>query len=279
MKTGIEAIDNYAAALNEISQEIWLNPEVGSKEKHAHAVLTTFLEKEGFQVAKQTPLETSFVAKYGHEAGVKVGVMCEYDALPGIGHGCGHNLIAEAGIAVGIGLKTILEENAHIKAQVVVFGTPDEEDTGGKVDMINKGCFRDMDFCLMTHPGPVDLVEFEVLATKQVSFVYHGKESHAAACPWVAKNALDAAVQCYNNISMLRQQMKPGCLVHGIIIDGGVKPNIIPNRSEIEFYIRGPTCKDRDELLERVNSCAKAAAQATGNYIFNYKIKIKLDAH
>ena len=99
-------------------------------------------------------------------------------------------------------------------------------------------------------------------------FFCPGKEAHAAACPWVAKNALDAAIQCYNNISMLRQQMRPGCLVHGIIIDGGVKPNIIPHRSEIEYYIRGPTCKDRDELFELVTSCAKAAAQATGNYIF-----------
>ena len=95
--------------MNKISQEIWKNPEVGSQEKHAHAVLTTFLEKEGFQVSKQTPLETSFIAKYGHEDGVKVGVMCEYDALPGIGHGCGHNLIAEAGIAVGIGKFALLK--------------------------------------------------------------------------------------------------------------------------------------------------------------------------
>eukprot|EP00112_Aurelia_sp_Birch-Aquarium-sp1_P016869 Seg3858.8 transcript_id=Seg3858.8/GoldUCD/mRNA.D3Y31 product="Peptidase M20 domain-containing protein 2" protein_id=Seg3858.8/GoldUCD/D3Y31 len=264
IETGKSAIDSSSAALNEISQKIWENPELGFEETHAHATLTSYFEKEGFQVFQKTPIETAFIAKYGHEDGVKVGVMCEYDSLPGIGHACGHNLIAEAGVAAAIGLKAILVANPDIKAQVVAYGTPAEEGGGGKVIMIEKGCFADMDFCMMSHPAPVNAMILSFLAVSQLKIVYNGKEAHAAACPWLGKNALDAAVQCYNNVSMLRHQMLPSCRIHGVITDGGVKPNIIPQRSELEYYVRGPTVKERDELKERLISCANAAAIATG---------------
>ncbi|XP_065062367.1 peptidase M20 domain-containing protein 2-like isoform X2 [Rhopilema esculentum] len=264
MQIGIEEINSKANELNEISQQIWEKPELGFEEKHAHSVLTTYLKNQGFEVQKHTPLETSFIAKFGDVDGLKVGVMCEYDALPGIGHGCGHNLIAEAGVAVAIGLKKVIETYSSLKAQIVVFGTPDEEGQGGKVFMAEEGCFGKIDICMMTHPGSADMPEFEVLAVSQLSMTYHGKEAHASMCPWVGKNALDAAIQCYNNISMLRQQMQPGCSVHGIIVDGGAKPNIIPKRSELHYYIRGQTCKTRDELNEKVLACAEAAAASTG---------------
>eukprot|EP00794_Sanderia_malayensis_P020170 gene20170-22145_t len=282
---GASAIDQNAEALNAISQNIWAKPELQLEEKHAHEVLTTYLEAQGFKVSKQTPLETAFIARTGNiaDGGINVGVICEYDALPGIGHACGHNLIAEAGIATSLALKAILDANPDIKAQVIVFGTPGEEGGGGKISMINQNCFDEADFCMMVHPGPVDVVEFEALSITHLSIVFHGmfvnqspremgsieeanlgKEAHAAGAPWLGINALDAAVQCYNNISMLRQQVLPTCRIHGIIKDGGVKPNIIPQRSELQYYARAPTDKLRDALKAKMENCAKAAAVATG---------------
>eukprot|EP00794_Sanderia_malayensis_P015295 gene15295-16872_t len=263
---GTSAIDQNADALHAISQSIWAKPELCFEERHAHEVLTTYLEAQGFKVSKQTPLETAFIARTGNNAdgGINVGVICEYDALPGIGHACGHNLIAEAGVATALGLKAILDANPDIKAQVVVFGTPAEEGGGGKISMIEQNCFDEVDFCMMVHPGPVDVVECETLSITPLTIIFHGKEAHAAGAPWLGINALDAAVQCYSNISMLRQQVLPTCRIHGIIKDGGVKPNIIPQRSELLYYARAPTDKLRDALKEKMENCAKAAAVATG---------------
>jgi len=257
-------IDRRSSDLNDISQSIWSKPELNYEEHHAHQVLTSFLEKEGFKVDRKTPLETSFIARYGDNSGLKVGVLCEYDALPGIGHACGHNLIAEAGIGAALGIKEVLTTRKDIKAELIVFGTPAEEGGGGKIKMIEKGVFDEANICMMSHPTPCEIPTPKWLARAQRTVTFHGRTSHAAAAPWEGINALDAAVACYNAISMLRQQTKPTSRVHCVITDGGEKPNIIPERSQLDIYMRGLTDEDTLDLVEKVINCAKGAALATG---------------
>ncbi|XP_066927442.1 xaa-Arg dipeptidase-like [Clytia hemisphaerica] len=259
-----EAIDSKKDELNNISQEIWKNPEVNFEEFKAHALLTSYLEKEGFEVSKSTPLETSFIARYGKKEGIKVGVICEYDALPGVGHACGHNLIAEAGIGAALGLKAVIDSKPGCNFNLIVYGTPAEEGGGGKCLMIEKGVFNEVDICMMTHPSPYELPSPSSLGVAQYKIVFKGKTAHAAAAPWEGINALDAAVACYNNVSMLRQQMKPTNRIHCTIVDGGERPNIITERAELFYFVRAQTDKEVTGLVERLRACAEGAAQATG---------------
>eukprot|EP00794_Sanderia_malayensis_P018905 gene18905-20808_t len=257
-------IDERRIGLNDISEKIWNHPELGFEETFAHDLLTTILEKEGFEVSRKMPLETAFIAKFGNSDGIKVGIVLEYDALPGIGHACGHNLIAEAGIGAALAMKAVLLEENSIKAQIIVFGTPAEEGGGGKVIMINKGCFEDVDFCIMAHPYVEDIIYHPELAVEHLQITYHGKASHASLSPWLGINALDAVAQCYTNISMLRQQMGPCWLVHGIITKGGDAPNVIPQIGQLMYYVRASTTSEKDAAKERVVACANAAAISTG---------------
>ena len=163
------------------------------------------------------------------------------------------------------GLKIALEAvNQKPKVKIVLLGTPAEEGGGGKVLMINNGCFKDIDFCMMVHPSPVDVLRPKTLARDIVTVTYKGHAAHAAAFPWEGINALDAAVMAYNSISVLRQQMKPTWKVHGIFTEGGVKPNIIPDRAQLSYYIRAQTDEELEVLKEKVTSCFEAAASATG---------------
>ena len=143
-------------------------------------------------------------------------------------------------------------------------GTPAEEGGGGKILMLESGCFNKVDFSMMVHPAPFDIIYPIALATQEVFVTYTGQAAHAAAFPWEGINALDAAVQCYNNISMLRQQIKPTWRVHGIFTDGGVKPNIIPERSQLNFYFRAPSVDELEIFKQKANSCFNGAAKATG---------------
>ena len=257
-------IDSYKEDLCQLSNKIWECPEIGFQEYKAHELLTNFLDKEGFTVERSyTGIETAFRATFG--AGrPNVCVICEFDALPGIGHACGHNLIAEAGIAAGLGLKAALESNDSLIGRVTVMGTPAEESDGGKVYLIENGAFDDVDFAMMVHPSPYNELKMKALACIDWRITYTGKAAHAAAFPWEGVNALDAAVMAYTSISTLRQQMKPTCCIHGIITNGGAKPNIIPEKTELEYFIRGPTRKETMQLCSRVKACFEAAALATG---------------
>ena len=164
-----------------------------------------------------------------------------------------------------MGLKIALDSvNQKPKVKIVLLGTPAEEGGGGKILMINNGCFKDLDFCMMVHPADIDELKPPCLAIEQVKVTYHGHSSHAAASPWKGVNALDAAVIAYTSISALRQQMKPKWSVHSVITEGGVKPNIIPDRAQIQYYIRAPTDKELDVLKEKVINCFESAATATG---------------
>ena len=258
-----EAISGYEGDLHRIGDEIWKNPELAFEEHAAHGLLTQFLAKEGFAVDKgYKELPTAFRACFG-SGKPNVCVICEYDALPGIGHACGHNLIAEAGVAAGLGVKAFLEAS-QFNGTLTVLGTPAEEQGGGKVVLLDRKGFEDVDVAMMVHPTPFDMVYIPSIALAEVSVDFKGKAAHAAAYPWEGVNALDAAITAYNSISALRQQMHPSWRVHGVITNGGTKPNIIPEKSSMDFYVRAKTMKEVQVVQKKVVACFEAAALSTG---------------
>ncbi|XP_077018514.1 xaa-Arg dipeptidase [Tamandua tetradactyla] len=275
-----ERIDEAAERLGALSSAIWSEPELAYEERHAHSVLTRFFESEppaaAWTVQPHYELPTAFRAEWepsGSPAApttgprpLHLGFLCEYDALPGIGHACGHNLIAEVGAAAALGVKGALESllGPPPPVKVVVLGTPAEEDGGGKIDLIEAGAFKNLDVVFMAHPSQENAAYLPDVAEHDVTVKYYGKASHAAAYPWEGVNALDAAVLAYNNLSVLRQQMKPTWRVHGIIKNGGVKPNIIPSYSELIYYFRAPSMKELPVLTKKAEDCFRAAALATG---------------
>ncbi|XP_036987135.2 xaa-Arg dipeptidase isoform X2 [Artibeus jamaicensis] len=271
-----ERIDEAAGRLGALSHAIWSEPELAYAEHHAHGVLTRFFQCEppaaSWMVQPHYHLATAFRAEW-ETPGVQVsqsplhlGFLCEYDALPGIGHACGHNLIAEVGAAAALGLKGALEglPGPPLPVKVTVLGTPAEEDGGGKIDLIEAGAFKNLDVVFMAHPSQENAAYLPDVAEHDVTVKYHGKASHAAAYPWEGVNAVDAAVLAYNNLSVLRQQMKPTWRAHGIIKNGGVKPNIIPCYSELIYYFRAPSMKELPVLTKKAEDCFRAAALATG---------------
>ncbi|KAJ8521526.1 hypothetical protein ONZ45_g1800 [Pleurotus djamor] len=271
-----ETMSEMDADLRKLSIDIHEHPEVGFKEFHAHDVMTKFLEDRGFQITRKYLLETAWKAEFSNGNGGRViGINSEMDALPNIGHACGHNLIGMSGIAVACAMKAALEKH-NIDGKIVVLGTPAEEGGGGKVILLEKGAYEGMDICLMCHPapGPKGSVSLSsCLALSRVRVEFSGHTAHAALSPWEAQNALDAAVLSYNNIAALRQQIKPTHRVHGIIEGKEWVPGIIPDKSNLFYYIRAPTTAELEILVKRVLPCFEAAALATG-----CKADIKLDS-
>ncbi|XP_041828670.1 peptidase M20 domain-containing protein 2-like isoform X3 [Melanotaenia boesemani] len=269
-------IDSLKDELYSLSQDIWSQPELAGNETHAHDRLVRFFSQrdQNWTVQSHYQLPTAFRASWGPVGGwggegepvLNVGFLCEYDALPDVGHACGHNLIAEVGAAAAVGLKAALENQLElpVPVKITVLGTPAEEAIGGKINLIQAGAFTDVDLVFMAHPAQQDASFLPTVTIAEVSVKYHGKASHASAYPWEGLNALDAAVLAYNNLSLLRQQLKPEWRLHGIIKHGGVKPNIIPAYSELEFYLRTPLLKDLCDLKARAEACFRAAAVATG---------------
>jgi len=261
-----ELVDNSADELNAISHEIWSHPELAWNEHHAHKLLTEFLEHKGFAVEKHyLGLETAFIATIG-QGTPHVAILCEYDALPEIGHACGHNLIAEVGIGAGLAIKAAMEAAGTPLGKLTVMGTPAEEGGAGKVIMLNKGAFKDIDFCMMAHPWPdhVTTAPNSWLARDYVDVTFRGKSVHASMVPWEGVNALDAAVLAYNNVSCLRQQTKPSCRIYGIIKQGGVTTTVIPDMTMLRYSTTTPTIKELMLLREKLSNCLQAAALATG---------------
>lgn len=264
-KAACEEIDASAAELHDLSQEIWNHPEENFQEIFAHGLLTNFLEKRGLHVDRNFVINTGFRSVTGSsENGPHVAVLCEYDALPEIGHACGHNLIAEAGIAAGLGIIAAFKTNGKALGKLSILGTPAEEGGGGKITMIDANFFCDVDVALMAHPSPVNRYAYNSLAIERVIVKFVGKASHASMFPWDGVNALDAAVLCYQNVSCMRQQLKPSWRVHGIIKHGGVKANIIPEFTELVFYARTPTKEELQVLMTKLEQCFHSAASATG---------------
>ncbi|XP_072167991.1 xaa-Arg dipeptidase-like [Diadema setosum] len=258
-------IDDSAEALNKLSQEIWSNPELAYQETHAHKVLTDFLEEEGFEVTREYHLKTAFKATFGGKAGIHVCVICEYDALPEVGHASGHNLIAECGVAVGLGVKTVLEEpESPSVGRVTILGTPAKESGGGKIDLIKAGAFEGVDIALMAHPFQSNMPKPICLASESMNVHFTGRAAHAASGPWMGLNALDAAVMFYNSVSVMRQQFKPDWRVHGTFIKAGDVSSSIPEESELQLYLQTVDKEDAPKLKEKITQCAKGAAISTG---------------
>ncbi len=261
-KTAAKArIDDASDDLRDISLGIHSHPELNFDEHHAHRLLTDYLDRQGFHVERGAyGMDTAFKAVAG-SGGPTLAVLCEYDALPGIGHACGHNLIAISGVATALALKEALGEG---NGTVVVLGSPAEEGGGGKIVLIERGAFNGIDAAMMLHPTSRDSAWMNVLAVDHVNVEYRGKNAHAAAAPWEGVNALDAIILAFNGISAMRQQMLPSDRVHGVITDGGLKPNIIPDYTRAEFYIRARRKSELEALRKKVHGCFHGAAEATG---------------
>ena len=258
-----KAVDRLGDDLEKLSHQIHDNPELGYHEVKAAAWLTEFLDGQGFNVERGVAgVETAFRATLETGDGPTIAILCEYDALPQIGHACGHNVIATAGVGAGAGLAAVRDRLPKGRIQVV--GTPAEEGGGGKVRLINAGVFRDVDAAMMVHGFDRWVAHSDLLGIIRVGFEFTGKAAHASADPWEGVNALDAAVQTYNNVAMLRQQVRPDARIHGIITHGGAAPNIIPEFAAATFYVRSPNIDAVWRLEKRVIQCAEGAARATG---------------
>jgi amidohydrolase len=264
-----QAVDRRAAELIETADWIHAHPEIGHQEVEASKRLTTMLQSAGIPVEMGTAgMETAFKAELGHQRGARprVAILAEYDALPGLGHGCGHNLIGTSAIGAGLALSEVARE---LDGSIWVLGTPAEEsaapNSGGKVHMVNAGVFADVDAAIMFHPATETAVTMDrSLAARGFEFYFHGRAAHAAGAPEEGINALDAVVLLYNAISMLRQQVRSDVRIHGIILNGGAAANIIPDYAGIRYRTRADDSEYLAEVVERVIACAEGAARATG---------------
>ncbi len=254
-------IDRRAGQLVSVSHQIHARPELCFEEHFAHDLLAGELEQAGLAVTRGARgVATAFEARAG-SAGPTVAVVCEYDALPGLGHACGHNVIAAAGLGAGVAAAALADE---LGGRVVVVGTPAEEGGGGKVPLLDGGAFAGVDAALMVHPADADLLAMDVVALHQAHVSYTGEASHAAAAPHRGRNALDAAVLGYVNVAALRQHIAPGERIHGIITHGGDRANIVPAHARTEWIVRSPTVATLVELEQRFLACLHAGADATG---------------
>ncbi|MGB8460847.1 MAG: M20 family metallopeptidase [Priestia megaterium] len=270
-----EAINNLQDTFYDVSKYIGQNPELGHEEFKACKALTDVLKEQGFTVEIGTcDLPTAFAAVYdSQKPGPSIGFMAEYDALPDLGHACGHNLIGTMSIAAGIGLSKAVAETG---GKVYVYGTPAEETRGGKVTMAEQGIFNHLDVAMMVHPYYCHQKSGRSLAMDAIQFEFFGKSAHAAAAPHEGINALDGVLQTFNSINALRQHVKPDVRIHGVITEGGKAANVVPDYAVAQFYVRASTRAYVDEVTEKVKACANGAALATGtklkisNYEFSY---------
>lgn len=248
--------------LREISRWLYENPEVAYQEFESSRRLAEYLERLGFTVTYPAyGLDTAFEATVG-SSGPRVVICCEYDALPAVGHACGHNVIATAAVGAGAALAGLADE---LGIRVTVLGTPAEEAGGGKVDLINAGALEDVAAAMMIHPeGRSNTVDPAFLAIQAYQVEFHGKPAHASGSPELGINALDAVIQSYNSISTLRQHLLPSDRVHGIITHGGEVANVIPSYTRSEWMIRATTDERLVEVTAKVMACFEAAARATG---------------
>ncbi|KAA1469040.1 amidohydrolase [Dentipellis sp. KUC8613] len=269
IRTIEEKLEELDPQLRELSLKIHDHPELNFQEKFAHDLLTTFMSTHGFKVTPHyLGLDTAWRAEASHGTGGRVlGVNSEMDALPGIGHACGHNLIAVAGVGVALAVKAALAEH-DIAGTVVLLGTPAEESGGGKQILLDRGGYKDMDACIMCHPfsGAPDNC-FRVapcLALQNIDVEYFGHTAHAAIAPWEGVNALDAAFLAYSSIAVLRQQIKPTHRVQGSVSGRDWTPNVIPDYAKMTWIVRAPTWAEVEVLRDRVVNCLEAAALSTG---------------
>jgi amidohydrolase len=262
----IDRIDQLALRLCEMSDWMYHHPEIGHQEFQSSKLLAEELEKHGFEVERPfAGMETAFRAVYRGGEGPTIAILAEYDALPGIGHGCGHNIIGTSSIGAAIGLR---HGWADLPGTIVVYGAPAEEgavdNAGGKVFLVEHGAFTGIDAALMVHPSQHNALGGPSNAREALEMVFKGKTAHAAGAPHEGINALDAAIQTFNNWNALRQHVKPDVRIHGIIKEGGLSPNIVPDRAVIRMYARAQDSDYLAEVVEKVKNCARAGALAAG---------------
>lgn len=262
LKAAVDAeVGALADRLVHVSHQIHAHPELNYQEVFAHDLLTEVLEDRGLAPVRGAyGVATAFEARAGSE-GPEVAVLLEYDALPGIGHACGHNVIAAAGLGAGLAAAAIARQAG---GRVRIMGTPAEEGGGGKVLMARQGAFAGLTAALMVHPADADLLRMDAIAVQAVLVDYEGKEAHAAAAPWEGRNALDAAVLGYVNVAALRQHIRPTERVHGVITRGGDKANIVPRAAQSHWMVRSDTIETLQPLKQRVLACLEGAASACG---------------
>lgn len=257
-----ETIDRLRPLLSTTSKDIHTHPELQFEEFYASSLLADIVREEGFEVEKPTGgVDTAFKAVYRKDADhPRVSFLSEYDALPGLGHACGHNLIATASLAAALGLSKLKQ----LPVTIELIGTPAEEGGGGKVRLAKSGVFNESDAAFIFHPANKNQLWKYAMASNVVSIEFHGKASHSASSPEMGINALDAIIQTFNNINALRQHLKTDVRIHGIITDGGTAPNIVPDYASALFYIRSLDDAYCEEVVDKVRNCAQGAALATG---------------
>ena len=254
-------IDRRRHQLSELSLKIHSNPELGFQEVKAADWLTRYLEEDGFSIERGIcGLPTAFKASYGKGKPV-IAILAEYDALPDLGHACGHNLIAACAIGAGVASKPVIDQ---LGGSILIIGTPAEELYGGKVIMANRGAFNNLDIAMMVHPGTHDTATTHALACQTLEVEFFGKAAHSAAQPEAGINALEAMLQSFAAINSLRQHIKSTARIHGIITDGGEAANIVPAHSAGNFIVRAEDDAYLDELKQRVLNCFIGASTASG---------------
>lgn len=262
----LDYIENKKYDYVEISHRIHERPELGNEEIFASRTLIDQLRPNEFEIETDIAGHaTGFIATYQSEKeGPTIGYLAEYDALPGLGHACGHNIIGTASVLAGVALKQVID---HIGGKVVVLGCPAEEggeNGSAKASYVKAGVIDDIDIALMIHPGNETYPTINTLAVDVLDIKFYGKSAHASENADEALNALDAMISYFNGVAQLRQQIKKSHRVHGVILDGGKAANIIPDYTHARFYTRATTRKELDILTERVNQIARGAAIQTG---------------
>ncbi|MBO0486804.1 amidohydrolase [Vagococcus fluvialis] len=255
----MQKIESNIETYMELVQTMYDNPEIGNEEFETMKLLVDYLDKVGFKTTSGYVVPTGFLGEYDtRKEGPTIAVMCEYDALPEVGHGCGHNLIAGIGIATGEAVKEIIDQ---FGGKLLVVGTPAEENFGGKVSMSEAGVFDEVDVALMVHPGNRNGVGGRSTALNPIKFEFFGTNAHACK-PQQGASALDAAVMSYLQINLLRQFVNQNTFIHGVIKDGGEAANVIPAYASLEYYFRAPTMSYAKEVTEKAIQAVDAICKA-----------------
>jgi amidohydrolase len=259
------AVEANRAEIVGLSQRIHANPEPAFEEVQASTWVAEAIARHGYAV--EHPVGSLSTAVRGRLAGgrggdgPRIGILAEYDALPGLGHGCGHNSMAASGVGAAIALATLASE---LPGEIVFLGTPAEERGSGKGVMIRDGLFAELDAALLYHPSDVTGVECRLLASEDIYVTFHGRQAHAASDPWMGRNALDALILLFSSVGLWRQQLRPDARVHGIVQEGGTAANIVPSRTKAWFMVRSPRDDEYLQMRERFREMCEAAALATG---------------
>ncbi|BDD60023.1 hypothetical protein MAP00_005190 [Monascus purpureus] len=284
IKAEVDAIvERLSQKLRDLNRTIWENPEIGKHEFNAHNTICSFMEELGYTVTRSAyGIPTAFEVLSG-SGGRLVNFNAEYDSLPGIGHACGHNLITTSSVTAFLSLSMTLKR-LRMPGRVQLLGTPDEEGDGGKVKLLERGAYKNVDVSLMAHPFegtdsgdghfyPDGIAGFRMVARERIAAEFIGKAAHAGSNPWDGVNALDAAVAAYNNLALLRQQIQANERIHNVFVQADKTVNIIPAYVKCAYQVRSPRLSGLKVLVEKVTNCIKAAGLATG-----CEVKIQSDS-